>query len=145
LSAPPLPPSREQVRSEQHMPFTHHCLKPPWRHCCNGGGPKTPGHTSGMSVPVPILSYQPPPQGNPPGGGLSLKVSESPTYSEKKGHGSPQGNPKLIKQSVILAAPALVKHSFPRKLSELGVTALSLFQGTRANKTAGKRLRHNLR
>jgi hypothetical protein len=133
------------------------------------------GHTSGMSILVPILSYHPPPQGNPPGGGLSLKVSKSPTYSEKigyrsprgnpklikqsvilaapalvkhsfpKGYGSPQGNPKLIKQSVILAAPALVKHSFPRKMSELGVTASSLFQGTHANKTADKRLCHNLR
>ncbi len=39
----------------------------------------------------------------------------------------------------------LVKHSFPRKVSELGDTALSLFQGTRANKTAGKRQCHNLR
>ncbi len=55
---------------------------------------------------------------------------------EKIGYGSPRGNPKLIKQSVILAALALVKHSFPRKVSELGVTASSLFQSTRANKTA---------
>ena len=64
---------------------------------------------------------------------------------EKKEYGSPQGNQKLIKQSVILAAPALVKHSFPRKVSELGITASSLFQDTHANKTANKRLRHNLR
>jgi len=49
------------------------------------------------------------------------------------GNGRRRMRPKLIKQCRIFAVPALVKHSFSRKVSELGVIASSLFQGPRAN------------
>ena len=64
---------------------------------------------------------------------MSVLLSQGGRVCEIKGNGRPRMRPKLIKQCRIFAAPALVKHSFSRKVSELGIIASSLFQGPRAN------------
>ena len=74
--------------------------------------PKMPGQSRATSA-HPHLITKPTP-GQPPGG-HSLKSSESPTYSEKKGIGRPRMRPKLIRQCRTFASPALVKHSFSKE------------------------------
>ena len=64
---------------------------------------------------------------------MSVLLSQGGRVGEIKGYGRPRMRPKLIKQCRTFAAPALVKHSFSRKVSELGIIASSLFQGPRAN------------
>ena len=57
---------------------------------------------------------------------MSVLLSQGGRVGEIKGYGRPRMRPKLIKQCRTFAAPALVKHSFSRKVSALGVIRASL-------------------